>query len=219
MEIDELKSAWQLLDRRLDQSNRIQLKLLVDGQLGNVRARLRPLYWGQWLQILAGLLMVMLGVSVWTRHLDVVSLLVCGIVVHIYGIAMIACAGLTISMIGGIDYARPVLDIQKQMGRLRAVHVRGGLTIGLVWWLFWIPFAITLFCWLAGVNLFALAPSVVAVSVVIGIVGLLATAAFHHWAKNPRRPRLAQWVSDSLTGTSLRKAQSAIDEIARFERD
>ena len=52
-----------------------------------------------------------------------------------------------------------------------------------------------------------------------GIAGLLATWWFHRWSRDPSRPKLAKFMDDSVTGSSLRKAQSLIDEIAAFEHD
>ena len=54
MEADELKSAWQSLDRRLSQQNDIQLALLRDHKLERARGGLRPLIVGQVLQMLLG---------------------------------------------------------------------------------------------------------------------------------------------------------------------
>jgi hypothetical protein len=36
------------------------------------------------------------------------------------------------------------------------------------------------------------------------------------WARDPRRPRLAAFVERSVIGGSLRRAQDALDEVARF---
>ena len=43
MELDELKVTWQALDRKLQQSNAIQLQLFKDGRLKGMRSSLRPL--------------------------------------------------------------------------------------------------------------------------------------------------------------------------------
>ena len=42
MELDDFKSAWQTLDRRLAQQNAIKLAEFRDRKLGAARASLRP---------------------------------------------------------------------------------------------------------------------------------------------------------------------------------
>lgn len=219
MDIDELKSAWQTLDHRLDQQHRLNLQIFTESRLGKARSRLRPLFWGQILQIAFGILMILLGVNAWRDNLAVPELLVSGIIVHVYGIVLIACAGTVLSKISGIDQAAPVTEIQKRLSHLRSFYVRTGTAIGLSWWLVWIPLAGAFFYWLAGVNVIGSQPTLAAWAVTIGVIGLLASVWLHRWASNPRRPRLARFVSDNLTGSSLRNARAEIDEIERFERD
>ena len=219
MEIDELKAAWQTLDRRLDQHNRINLLRFTEQRVAKARSRLRPLFFGQLAQILSGVLMIALGVGVWSSHRDVPNLLISGLIVHIYGVAMIIIAGITLGMIASINNAAPVVEIQKRLAALRRFYIRGGMAIGLAWWLIWIPFVSVFFNWLAGVNFFERAPSVVVVGIVIGLVGLFATWLFHRWAHNPQRPRLAKFLDNSMTGSSLRRAREELDVLNEFERD
>ena len=219
MELAELKAAWQTLDRRLDQHDRINLLLLTEQRVAKARSRLRPLFFGQLVQILSGVLMIALGVSVWSSHREVSSLLISGLIIHIYGVAMIIIAGVTLGMIAAINDAAPVLEIQQRLARLRTFYIRGGMAIGLAWWLIWIPFVTVLFNWLAGVNVVERTPSVAVIGIVIGVVGLFATWLFHRWAHNPQRPRLAKFLDNSMTGSSLRKAREELDVLKAFERD
>ena len=219
MELDELKSAWQTLDRRLDQHDRINLLLLTEQRVAKARSRLRPLIFGQIVQILGGMLMIALGVSVWSSHREVPGLLICGLIIHVYGVVTIIVAGITLGMIAAINDAAPVVEIQKRLARLRTFYIRGGMAIGLAWWLMWIPFVAVFFNWLAGVNFLERAPSVTMIGLVIGVVGLLVTWLFHRWAHNPQRPRLAKFLDNSMTGSSLRKAREELDVLNEFEHD
>ncbi|MET0226197.1 MAG: serine/threonine protein kinase, partial [Dokdonella sp.] len=81
------------------------------------------------------------------------------------------------------------------------------------------PFMMVLLMVLFGADLYADAPSVIYSGSAVGILGLIATWWFHRWSRDPRRPRLARFVDDSMTGDSLREAQAHLDEIARFERE
>ena len=219
MELDDLKTAWQTLDRRLDAQTALNLHIFKDGKLDKARRGLRPLAWGQAFQILCGVGLVVLSVPFWSAHLDVPHLLLAGISVHVYGVLMIICGGATISMISRIDYAAPVLAIQKQLGHTRRFYVRTNVGLGLAWWFLWMPMMMMFFMSAFGVDLYANAPSVIYGGTAIGAVGLLLTLMFDRWARHPSRPAMAKIVDDSVAGGSLNRAQRVLDEIAQFERN
>lgn len=219
MEFDDMKAAWQTLDRRLEQQHALNLQLFRDSRTVKARSGLRPLFWGQIAQIFFGVLMILLGVSVWSSHREVSHLLISGIIVHVYGVVAIMLAGITLGMIRRLDYSAPVLTIQKQLVQLRSFHIRSGMIVGLTWWVFWVPFVATFFAWLAGVDFFVNMDGAIGWCIAVGVAGLFGTLAFHRWAQRSGRARLLKQMDDNMTGSSLRKAQSILDEIRRFEQD
>ena len=72
---------------------------------------------------------------------------------------------------------------------------------------------------LKDVDLLATAPSLVVSGYAIGIIGLLATAWFHRWARRPERAAFGRKMDNSLTGGSLRKALAQLEELQRFEQE
>ena len=218
MELDDLKSAWQALDRRLERQSALSLHLFRTDRLERTRSSLRPLVYGQLLQILFGVAIVGYAAPFWIAHRDVAHLLLAGLVLHAYGVAAIILAGIAIVRICHIDYAAPVVGIQTQLGRLRRLYIVNGLCAGLPWWLLWVLVLVVLAMDAGGADLFVTAPAFVYGSLGAGLAGLLATAAVYRWAADPVRPRLARAVDDSITGSSLSKAQRVLDEIARFEQ-
>lgn len=219
MELDDFKQAWQTLDRRLEQHNALHLRIYTDGKLDKTRSGLRPLFWEQLAQIVAGALLTLMAGSFWVDHRAVFHLLASGVIVHVYGVLIIILGAHTMALIKQIDYAAPVLDIQKQLAQLRSFYIRGGMFAGLSWWVLWVPFLIVL----AGLGGDAKGQSwllsFLYISTGIGVAGLLATWWFHRWSRQPSRPRLAKAMEDGLIGGSLRKAQRVLDEIAQFERE
>lgn len=219
MELDDLKQAWQELDRKLERQHAMDLLRFREERGKRLKSGLWPLVLGQGLQMLIGLAVLLLGVDFWTSHREVTHLFVFGLILHVYGVALIACGGAVQAMIAAVDYSAPVLDIQKRLARLRKFYVRTGMVVGLAWWLIWMPFMAVVFMTLFGADMYLNAPSVFVIGGAVGIVGLLATWWFHHWSRHPSRPRLAKAMEDSVTGRSLRRAQAIAEEIARFERD
>lgn len=218
MDHDELKAAWQALDQRLSQHHLMQSALLRGNQLDKTRNSLRPLVWGQVLQVPLGIGMVVLGVACWNRNLYVPGYLLAGIVVHAYGVACIALAGITLGLIGTIDYAAPVLKIQKQLTLLRKFYAFGGMAVGLPWWIMWVVVVIA-FAGLGDTSSQYGTPLWVWINLGIGVVGLLATWGMYRWSRVTGSEKLAKWLEDTATGASLRRAQARLDEVRQFERE
>lgn len=213
MELDDFKSAWQALDKKLAQQNALKLAELRDRKLGDARRSLRPLAWGQMATIAFGILMILLGVGAWTSHRDGGIVFFSGLIIHAYGVLVIIAGASTLARIGSIDYSAPVLTIQQQLSRLRRWYVGWGAAIGLPWWLLWLPFLVCL----SGKDVTQV-PWLVEISGTIGVVGLLATGWFHRWLQRPGREKLRRSMDDGAAGRSLVRAASVLDEIARYEK-
>ncbi|MFT3807567.1 serine/threonine protein kinase [Arenimonas sp.] len=219
MELDDLKNAWQTLDRRLEKQNSLQLQIYRDGKLDTLRRSLRPLRWGQALQMILGACLVILSAGFWNRYSYDTAMLIVGIVMHVYGIACIIAGGIVQGGISEIDHSAPVLTIQKQLAIVRRRYVLSGMIVGLPWWFLWVLVLVMLTKAGTGINLFASAPWLAWGGIAGGLLGLLGTWWFHRWSRDPSRPKLAKFMDDSVTGSSLRKAGALLDEIAAFEND
>lgn len=216
MELDELKQAWQVMGRQLERQEAIQWQLLRDRKLDRVRRGLWPLALGQVLQMGLGIGLILLGVACWTRNTDIPGLLASGLLVHAFGVATTALAGLTLGLIGTIDYSAPVLKIQKQMGRLRRFYACNALICGLPWWIMWLPVVLA-FAGLGQVDPAAGTPIWIQVSLAISVVGLLANA-IGAWILHRRAVAAGRGGLLDESG-ALRRGAALLDEIAEFERD
>jgi hypothetical protein len=218
MELDDLKTAWHSLDRRLQQQHDLDLQLYRQNKLDRMQSGLRPLFWGQIAQILFGLLFIALAALLWMSHPVDAAVIVAGVVVHAYGVITIMAGAVVLAQMRRIDPSAPVLEIQKQLARVRTLYVRSGMVAGLPWWFLWIVVLMVL-AGLGDVNLLAKSPGLVWSSLGIGALGLLGTWWFHRWSRHPSRPHLAQTLEDSITGASLRRAKAQLDELMRFEQE
>ena len=218
MELDDFKSAWQTLDRRLQIDNELKLHALRERTLDKARGSLRPLFLGQVVQILLGIPFILLAALLWISQPAHASSIVAGVLVQAYGVLAIIAAGVVLGQLGNLDYSQPVLGIQKQLLRARTLYIRSGMVAGLPWWFLWIAI-LQVLAGLGDVDLLAKAPSLVWIGYGIGAAGLLATWWFHRWARRPQRAEFGRKMDDSLSGGSLRKALAQLDELQRFERD
>lgn len=219
MELDELKQVWQELGRKLDRQHQDEKLRLREERGRRLRSGLRPLVWGQALQMAAGVALTIWGALFWSAHAQATHLIAFGLILQFYGIALIGCAAWVQARVAAIDYAAPVLTLQRRLAAVRNAYVRGGLGVGLAWWLLWMPVLAAILMSLFGADVYRNAPSLFAIGGAVGVAGLLASLGFLHWSRQPQRPRLAKAVEDSVSGVSLRRAQALLEEIERFERD
>lgn len=215
MELDELKQAWQALGRQLERQDAINFQLLRETKLEKARRSLRRLFWGQALQILLGVGLLLLGLVCWSRHPDIPGLFATGILIHAYGVAHIALGSLTMGLIAHIDYSAPVLKIQKQLTTLQRFHTLNAAVCGLPWWIMWLP-VVAAFAGLGQHDPAAGTPLWIWISLGIGVAGLLGTWLYYWLAPRRARAELDD-LHDGCDG--IRASRRIVDEIARFERD
>lgn len=219
MELDELKQAWQALDRQLQQQKRISLELLTETRMRKAKRGLR------WLQALAigqvavGLVVTIFCARFWSSHMDTPALLLSGIVLHVYGVAMIISGVMEVLLLVRTDYAAQVITIQKYLVLLRQWRILTRRWFGLAQWILWIPATLVMLEYLIGFDLWAHSPATVGGFLAVGIGGLLATLWLMFWSPRALRRRVGDYLDDNSTGALLKRAQASLDEIVRFEHE
>ena len=218
MELDDLKLAWQSLDRRLAEQHALNLHVFKETKLAQAKSKLRPLMIGQVLQLLAGVAICLLFAPFWIEHIGTPHFLISGVLLHAYGIMFIALAVRELILIGQIDYAAPVLVIQKQLAELRRWRIRIAPLFGVTGCFIWIPLMLVIFNWL-GADLWVKAPQVVYWCFANGFVGLGILLAIRKWSQHQRHVNFGKAEDDSIVGRSLQRAECVLAEIASFERE
>ena len=215
MELDELKLAWQSLDRRLEQQSALNLHVLREGKLDKVRAMLRRAYWGKIALILFGDALIYFGIISTMRYLATPHLLVCSLFMFAYGLMVVVLSGVNLGRISQIDYAAPVLEIQKRVAALHRSHAIANLWAGMPWWLLWIAIFVLEVKANLGVDLFKTAPSFVWANIAFGSAGIVVCLwLYRRWRQ--KRPDAVRKFEDQ-SFRSLTNARKMLDEIARFE--
>lgn len=216
MEHDDLKTAWQSLEARMARSDAVQLALLRETRMARAKGQLRPLKIGHWLQAALGLGLIVLGVACWTRNTEVAGLLIAGIAVHAFGVLNIVGATVTLVLAGRVDYAAPVLRIQRQLAALLRVYALNSGLCGAPWWIMWLPVVVA-FAGLGDAQTTSATPAWIVWSLVIGGVGLAATWLYA-WRNRARLLARSDGPIDCADGADgIRRSQRLLDEIAAFE--
>lgn len=192
----------------LEQQELAGRMLLTRRQLmDRVERSLRPLFRGQLVQVLIGIAIILLGVRCWALNMQVPHRVVCGAILHVYGVLVIAQALLVCTRIRRIDYSKSVAEIRGKLDSLRAGYLRAGVLVGFVWWLMWIPVAVAL-----GMDDVVLYANSLVVSLVVGIVGFIASVWLYWRALKSETTSAESW-RRKLSGESIAAAYLALDEI------
>ncbi|MEW5306510.1 MAG: hypothetical protein WDW36_008969 [Sanguina aurantia] len=208
--------AWDALEQRLERQNAVTLQVLRASRSDIAARGLRPLVVGQALQIAIGVACLALFAPIWVAHRHDAAVLVAGLVLHAYFVGMIIVAAMVQLQIARIDFAAPVVAIQRQLLSLRKTYAIGGAcVVGLPWWFLMAPLLVVL----TRGAIMQVAPAVIWIQLLVGALGLLGTGWFYRWAHRPQRAALALRMDQGVTGASIRRAQTAAADIARFEQE
>jgi hypothetical protein len=210
MELDELQQAWHRLEVRIEDQARSLRGFARRERLDGVRAGLRRMSIGPVIQFAVGVLIVLWAGGYWTGHLDRPELLLSGIAIHLYGLALAISAGLQLGRMHRIDYRAPLLSVQRELLALRRIRVRSERALLVAGFVVWLPMLMVV---LDGVgwNLWRTHPGNVlanlGVAVALGL--LVAWLTFRFRAGFER----------DAAGRHLREAEAELEALAREETD
>lgn len=214
MELDELKQSWHAMAQRLDQQDAFNVLLFTESRLDKAKHHLRWLLFGQVLQIVIGALVTVVFARYWIAHREVLPLLAFGLGMHAWGVLLICSAVVEVLLITRIQYAQPVLTVQRYLALLLRWRARVAPWLGLPFLLLWTLGPLALIALGA-----PLAPAWVAANLVISLIPAVALWWFYRRSHRPGRELQARRIDDFLGGESLRLARIRLDEIKEFERD
>lgn len=218
MELDELKTSWQNLDRRLSRLNEINLALITDAQRRKARWRLLPVAAGAALNVAIGAWLIGVFARFWSSHLDAPSAVVSGIALHAASIGLVVVGVVQLVIVAHINFAQPVLAMQRHLALLETWEARSFRWSWLAAWLL-MPAVLVATCMaVAGVDLWERAPGVVLINVAVAAGVALLSGVFHRLAQRPGA-RAGAWLERLLTNHSIQRAKSALAEIDRFARE
>jgi hypothetical protein len=218
MELNELKSTWQMLEKSLERGNQLSLAALRQQKVDAAHRSLWPLKLNQAFQIFFGVLFILLAALLWSTKPTAIPVILGGIVIQVYGIGCVMTAGIVFSLLSRIDYAAPVVEVQGGLANVRRAYGICVLVAGLSWWFLWIPL-LMLLAGLAHINLYAHAPSFIWIGVAVGIAGLLGTCWVYLYSQKSSNRKVRQFIERAAFGRSLQEALQQLNEIRKFEEE
>jgi serine/threonine-protein kinase len=207
----DIRQLWAEVSQRLDAHDTL-IRADREARSNLVAARSnRPAIVGQSAQIAFGALMLLLVAGLWgTLPRDPVVLL-CGALLHLYGIAVIAMAGRAIARIRKIAFDRPLLESQLSLERAEEALVQSRMVAGQPWWFLWIAVPVVLLG-KAGMTFSPHGTATAMIMLGVCILGMVATLIV-------RAQLIRRGVIDDPIGRQLRGARDRLDEIRRLADD
>ena len=221
MELEDLKKQWEGLDAKLDSALRLNRRFLEDRALERADKAMVRHGWALAAELALGVVAVLLTGSFVADHVREARFLVPGLVLHAFVIAQVAMLVRQIVETRRIDYAEPLVEIQRRVGRLRVSAIRMTVWTFLLAPLVWTPLCIVALRGLLGVDAYAAfgTPYIVAnlaLGVAVVAAGMVASRFCADWfSASPFGRRLM----GALAGTSLAAATAHLEALARFERE
>ncbi|HXS73353.1 MAG TPA: hypothetical protein VN725_04860 [Rhodanobacteraceae bacterium] len=219
MELDEMKLAWQQMNRKLDALQTMNANLGAERKAGRARRtmlRARALIWSE--TIIAGLTLLALGGFIWDQ--TAMRFMVPALILYPVAIAVFASGIRQLMLASRIDFSEPVLEIQRQLESLRGLRLRTTQMEFLWMLLLWVPVAIVI-ARCVGVDLYAaMGAPWMAWNVALGVAAvpcLLWLA--RRFAPAFNRSSIGRTLIDQLTGQGLAATREQVAAIARFERE
>ena len=222
--LDDLKTEWMARDRQLETGLRMNTMLLRETLLENHSANLGSASAGNVFQILFSIPFLAFFGWFIVGHIDQPAFLLPAVLLQAWTVVMLALSIQQRGQLRGLDYGRPVLELQSQIEHIKITRLNtfkwAFLTGQLLWW---IPFVLVMFKGLFAVNLYtvsAFMPTFIAWNIAFG-VGFI---PFALWASKQLSGRLGgsprfQKFTDGIAGSDVAVAREFLGKLARFGRE
>jgi hypothetical protein len=219
MDLDELKEKWINYDRKLDESLRLNQRLLQAMRLPRAKSALQRLTMGLSLESVLWLVgIVALGQFIY-RNSTMMRFALPAALLDLYAIANFVVLIAQIASALQIDYDRPIAVIQKQIEALRVLRIRyiqGSVVGGFI---VWVPFVIVVLKMFLGIDAYRIFGTAwLLANVLFGLVPL----ALAFWLSKKlgrtigRYPRTQKFMND-LAGYNINAARRTITALSEFE--
>lgn len=217
MELDDFKRQWHEMDRKLDRSIALNLRLLTEKRTRSTKLRLVPMLLLQPVQMAIGLALTIFFARFWIAHLGTWPLVLSGVFLHALSVGLIIDAVMRTALIVRINYAAPVVTIQRYLALLRRWEIRSFKWAWVAVWLVPAPLLIVGAKLSTTLNLWTSAPRVVIYTAIGSVVGVGLSYLFNLWTRHS--PRLGAAMNSMYVGYSIAGAQAHLDEIDEFARE
>ena len=157
-----------------------------------------------------GVIIILCGAQCWAQKTSIPHRLICGVILHVYGVLLIVAAAAVCTRINRIDYSKPIDQIRSRLDAVKNTYLQVGGLIGFPWWLMWLPATVAL--GFDGV----LYPNSLIPSLVVGVIGMLVSYWLYLRVQRSEKPSAETW-RKRFAGTSIANADRVLNEIEQAQ--
>lgn len=221
MELDDFKDRWAEYDRKLDTSIRLNTTLLRESGMGRARSALQRLSLAVIVALLINLVAAVILGTFMANHVREIQFLAPAALLHLCAVLLIISSIHQLVALRTIDYAAPIVAIQKKLALVRVLRIRTEKWTLILAPLLWTPLFIVTMKALFGVNPYEV-PGLGwhAANLLLGLVFIVLVVwlSRRNAARLQRSPFVQKLMND-IAGRNLSAAVSFVAEISRFEEE
>lgn len=215
MELDDMQRAWHAMEHRLDQHS-TQIGHIIGQVRGHAaRTSLRPLWLSQSAQLLCAVALHIVIARSWLAHTDQAAAIIGGVLLQLWSIALAISALRQLQLLAQLDFAGPLLPTQRALAQLRRWRTRVAPWLGVAFWVLWVAVADAGWRGLTGLTL---PHDWLLLNLLVGVLGGIGTWLGYRRLQRKRHPWLER-IDNAHAGPGVVRAESMLDEIARFRRE
>jgi hypothetical protein len=219
LDLDEMKKQWAEHDRKLDESIRLNRRLLSMTNLNGARSAMKRMALFVGLEAAVQFAVVVALGSFIYDHIGMVRFALPAAALDVFAIAILIAMIRQIACGLQIDYNKPIAVIQKQLEDLRVLRIRYIQGTFLVATLAWTPLMIVTLKGFWGLDAYRLFGTAVLVSnLLVGLAIIpLALWLSKRFSDRMGRSPFVQRLMKDLAGYNLNAADSFLAKLSQFE--
>ena len=221
---DDLKLLWMETDRRLASMEpvlRLNARLAQAGIRDRTRSRLGFVYFVLWYEVgFAALAVVIIGAYL-ADNFAALRFAIPAAALQAAAVLNLALAARQLVGLHAIDFAGPVLAIQRALAEVRVVRARSNRWLLLSAPLLWALAVVVVPHGLVGLDAYRVFGFPwVAGNLAVGLAVMAAAAwAGRRLSPSSRGLAFVRWLGDDLTGRKVAEASGFLEDIAAFEAE
>jgi hypothetical protein len=219
MKFDDIKTQWTAYDKELDNSMRLNIRLLNGWQKTN--SAIQKLSRSAVIEMILGVLTAaVLGGFLYDHSLEM-AFFIPALVLDAFVVFQVAFSGYQFTTLREIDFSAPILVSQKKLATLRRQRIQVTMWTLTLSPLLWVPLLIVILKGLLGLNVYELFDTTwLLTNMLFGLAVIpLMIWVSRRLALRWKGSALVKQLLDSVAGHELTEMNSFLENLKDFEQD
>ena len=219
MTFEDMEEQWKRQDATLETILHLNIAQLSATHFASMSAALDRVRRSIWLELLINVAALLMLGSFIGNNIDDLRYVTPAAVVHIGAIMLVAACIHQLVGLRRVDYAGPVVEVQRRLTRLRMSRIRTSKWTLLVAPSLWTPLLLVIMKGVLRVDAYAVFDSGWITVNVLGSLAFIPAMMWvaHRYGERLSRSPLLQELANDLAGRNLNEANAFADRLAAFE--